>query len=122
MIRRRALAYTVLIVLFAWSMSSLLRRIPQITRQLAAAPASLSAASHASRNMSLSAGGKDRPTESVWDYPRPPALEPTQDRLQVIWKSPAGEETTLVDTTKAYRVLETSHPPTCECAVCRLGS
>jgi uncharacterized protein (DUF427 family) len=45
--------------------------------------------------------------ESVWDYPRPPRLEPVADRVRIVF---AGE--TLVDTNAAYRVLETSHPPT----------
>mgnify|MGYP006436299155 CR=1 FL=1 len=45
--------------------------------------------------------------ESVWDYPRPPALEPVDDRLRVIHQG-----VTLADTTDGYRVLETSHPPT----------
>jgi uncharacterized protein (DUF427 family) len=49
------------------------------------------------------AGGQ----ESVWDYPRPPRVEPTSKRIRVIV---AG--VTLADTTRAYRVLETSHPPT----------
>lgn len=44
--------------------------------------------------------------ESVWDYPRPPRLEPVTERLRVIF---AGE--TIADTTQGYRVLETSHPP-----------
>jgi uncharacterized protein (DUF427 family) len=44
--------------------------------------------------------------ESVWDYPRPPALEPTSKRIRVVF---AGE--TIVDSMSAYRVLETSHPP-----------
>ncbi|MEF3273949.1 MAG: DUF427 domain-containing protein [Chloroflexus sp.] len=44
--------------------------------------------------------------ESVWDYPRPPRLEPTSRRIRVIF---AGE--TLVDSRRAFRVLETSHPP-----------
>jgi uncharacterized protein (DUF427 family) len=45
--------------------------------------------------------------ESVWDYPRPPRLEPVPDRLRVIF---AGVE--IANTTHAFRVLETSHPPT----------
>lgn len=45
--------------------------------------------------------------ESVWDYPRPPRLEPSSKRVRVIFN---GE--TIADTTGAYRVLETSHPPT----------
>ena len=44
--------------------------------------------------------------ESVWDYPRPPKVEPCQRRLRVEFN---GE--TLADTSRAYRVLETSHPP-----------
>lgn len=44
--------------------------------------------------------------ESVWDYPRPPRLEPTAKRIQVVF---AG--VTIADTTDAWRVLETSHPP-----------
>jgi uncharacterized protein (DUF427 family) len=44
--------------------------------------------------------------ESVWDYPRPPRLEPS-DRHVVV--SFAGQ--TLADTRRAHRVLETSQPP-----------
>ena len=44
--------------------------------------------------------------ESVWDYPRPPALEPVAERIMVRF---AGE--VIADTIRAYRVLETSHPP-----------
>jgi uncharacterized protein (DUF427 family) len=44
--------------------------------------------------------------ESVWDYPRPPRLEPISERLRVLF---AGE--VIADTTAAFRVLETSHPP-----------
>ena len=47
------------------------------------------------------------PRESVWDYPRPPRLEATSRRLQVIF---AG--VVVADTTSGFRVLETSHPPT----------
>jgi uncharacterized protein (DUF427 family) len=45
--------------------------------------------------------------ESVWAYPRPPRLEPTSKRIQIVFN-----DVTIVDTTRAYRVLETSHPPT----------
>lgn len=45
-------------------------------------------------------------TESVWDYPRPPRVEPTERRIRV---ELGGE--TIVDTHRAHRVLETSHPP-----------
>lgn len=44
--------------------------------------------------------------ESVWDYPRPPAVEPDTRRVRII----CGGRT-VVDTTDAVRVLETSHPP-----------
>lgn len=44
--------------------------------------------------------------ESVWDYPRPPALEPVDARVRVVFNG-----VTIGDTTNAYRVLETSHPP-----------
>ena len=45
--------------------------------------------------------------ESVWEYPRPPRLEAVSKRIQVVM---AGVK--ILDTTGAYRVLETSHPPT----------
>ncbi|WP_375496872.1 DUF427 domain-containing protein [uncultured Jatrophihabitans sp.] len=45
--------------------------------------------------------------ESVWDYPRPPACV-ASDRHVVVRLG----ETLIADTTAAYRVLETSHPPT----------
>jgi uncharacterized protein (DUF427 family) len=44
--------------------------------------------------------------ESVWDYPRPPRAEPSTKRIRVVFN---GE--TIADTTRAVRVLETSHPP-----------
>lgn len=44
--------------------------------------------------------------ESVWDYPRPPRVEPTQKRIRIMFN---GVE--IVNTTNAKRVLETSHPP-----------
>ncbi|WP_438353145.1 DUF427 domain-containing protein [Microbacterium sp. CJ88] len=44
--------------------------------------------------------------ESVWDYPRPPAVEPVDRRVVIEF---AGE--TIVDTRDVVRVLETSHPP-----------
>ena len=44
--------------------------------------------------------------ESVWDYPRPPRLEPCTRRIRIEF---AG--VLVADTTRAYRVLETSHPP-----------
>lgn len=44
--------------------------------------------------------------ESAWDYPRPPRLEPVKARLVVVL-----DGATIADTTRALRVLETSHPP-----------
>ncbi len=44
--------------------------------------------------------------ESVWDYPRPPRLERTNKNLKIIFN---GE--IIAETNRAYRVLETSHPP-----------
>jgi uncharacterized protein (DUF427 family) len=45
--------------------------------------------------------------ESVWDYPRPPRVEAVPERVRVEF---AGA--VVVDTTRAVRVVETSHPPT----------
>lgn len=44
--------------------------------------------------------------ESVWDYPRPPAVEPVHERVVVRLGG-----VVIADTTDAVRVLETSHPP-----------
>ncbi|CAN5754136.1 DUF427 domain-containing protein [soil metagenome] len=44
--------------------------------------------------------------ESVWDYPRPPRVEPITLRVRVV----VGD-VTLADSINAVRVLETSHPP-----------
>ncbi len=44
--------------------------------------------------------------ESVWDYPRPPKLEPSGRAIRVVH---AG--VTVAATIRALRVLETSHPP-----------
>lgn len=44
--------------------------------------------------------------ESVWDYPRPPRVEPSHKHVTVEFNG-----VTIADTTKAFRVLETSHPP-----------
>ena len=44
--------------------------------------------------------------ESVWDYPRPPRIEATNDRIKIRF---GGE--LIVDTSDVVRVLETSHPP-----------
>jgi uncharacterized protein (DUF427 family) len=44
--------------------------------------------------------------ESVWDYPRPPRIELSKHRVRVEFN---GQ--TVADTKRAYRLLETSHPP-----------
>ncbi|CAN5426396.1 DUF427 domain-containing protein [soil metagenome] len=44
--------------------------------------------------------------ESVWDYPRPPKLEATNKHLKIVFN---GE--IIAETNRAFRVLETSHPP-----------
>lgn len=43
----------------------------------------------------------------MWDYPRPPAVEPTGELVEVLL---AG--VLVASTRAALRVLETSHPPT----------
>jgi len=45
--------------------------------------------------------------ESVWDYPRPPAIQPSSEHVLVRLAT-----TVVADTRRALRVLETSHPPT----------
>ncbi len=47
------------------------------------------------------------PTESVWDYPRPPAVVPSSEHVTVVLGG-----VTIADTTRSLRVCETSHPPT----------
>ncbi len=44
--------------------------------------------------------------ESVWDYPRPPRLEPVTATLKVV-----SHGQTIAETSRGYRLLETSHPP-----------
>ena len=45
--------------------------------------------------------------ESVWDYPRPPALVPSAEHVRVVLGG-----VVIADTRAALRILETSHPPT----------
>ena len=45
--------------------------------------------------------------ESVWDYPRPPRVEPSRETVEVVL---GGEVVARSNAT--FRVLETSHPPT----------
>lgn len=42
----------------------------------------------------------------MWDYPRPPRVEPSGKHIQVIFNG-----VVIADTQQAQRVLETSHPP-----------
>lgn len=44
--------------------------------------------------------------ESVWDYPRPPRIEPTDKRIRAVFNG-----VIIAETRRAKRVLETSHPP-----------
>ncbi len=48
-----------------------------------------------------------REPESVWEYPRPPRVEPSSRRLQVFFGG-----VVIAETARSLRVLETSHPPT----------
>jgi uncharacterized protein (DUF427 family) len=45
-------------------------------------------------------------TGSVWDYPRPPRVEESVRRVRVVFDGQV-----IADSTRALRVLETSHPP-----------
>jgi uncharacterized protein (DUF427 family) len=44
--------------------------------------------------------------ESVWDYPRPPRVEPVPERLRVVVDGEA-----VADTTRGWRVIETAGAP-----------
>ncbi len=46
-------------------------------------------------------------TESVWDYPRPPAAQPSHETVEL-----ALGGVVVARSTRTVRVLETSHPPT----------
>jgi uncharacterized protein (DUF427 family) len=45
--------------------------------------------------------------ESAWDYPRPPRVEPVPERIRAL-----VDGIVIADSSRALRVLETSHPPT----------
>jgi uncharacterized protein (DUF427 family) len=45
--------------------------------------------------------------ESVWDYPRPPRVEPSSATVEIILGG-----VVIARTDRSIRVLETSHPPT----------
>lgn len=47
-----------------------------------------------------------KPTESVWDYPRPPRIERIDWSLKV-----EHEGQVVAETQNGVRILETSHPP-----------
>jgi uncharacterized protein (DUF427 family) len=44
--------------------------------------------------------------ESVWDYPRPPRVEPVGERLRVVVDGEA-----IAETTRGFRVIETAGAP-----------
>ena len=44
--------------------------------------------------------------ENVWDYPRPPALEPVSKRLRIVFGG-----IIIASADGGFRVLETTHPP-----------
>ncbi|GAB4529970.1 MAG: DUF427 domain-containing protein [Pleurocapsa sp.] len=44
--------------------------------------------------------------ESVWDYPRPPRIERSPKKIEVVFNG-----VTIAQSDRAYRILETSHPP-----------
>lgn len=44
--------------------------------------------------------------ESVWDYPRPPKLDPSPDHVEVVHRG-----ITVADSCRSIRILETSQPP-----------
>ena len=48
----------------------------------------------------------EKKPESVWDYPRPPRIEPSSKHVRVVFNG-----VTIAETDRAQRVLETSHPP-----------
>ncbi len=44
--------------------------------------------------------------ESVWDYPRPPRVEAVTKSIKIVFNGAV-----IAETTRAQRILETSHPP-----------
>ncbi|MCW2830316.1 MAG: hypothetical protein JWP31_1008 [Aeromicrobium sp.] len=57
-----------------------------------------------------------RAVENVWDYPRPPSIEPSSEHLVV---ELGGR--VIADTRTSYRICETSHPPTYYLPVAAFG-
>jgi uncharacterized protein (DUF427 family) len=54
----------------------------------------------------FAANEKSQKRESVWDYPRPPKVEKTSKKIQVIF-----QEVTIAETVRAKRVLQTGQAP-----------
>lgn len=96
------------ILAFILSKTRFAQQLPLSVRPFTANPLST-----VQRSMSSDSASNSAKKESVWDYPRPPALEATSKRLRVVYVDPKdGSEIVLADTKNGYRVLETSHPPT----------
>ncbi|EMC92828.1 hypothetical protein BAUCODRAFT_37738 [Baudoinia panamericana UAMH 10762] len=57
--------------------------------------------------MSTTAATASKPTLNPRTFPRPPLCEPTARHLQIKWN-----DHTIAETSSAYWVLETHHPPT----------
>jgi uncharacterized protein (DUF427 family) len=66
----------------------------------------MTAADRSTTDAHESVAADGAPRESVWDYPRPPRVEPSTRRVRVVVGG-----VTLAETRRALRVLETSHPP-----------
>ena len=49
---------------------------------------------------------REQKRESVWDYPRPPRVEPSSRHIRVVFNN-----TTIAETSRTLRILEMSHPP-----------
>jgi len=65
----------------------------------------LSQAGIGHRTVNTNEGGivtTDAPTESVWDYPRPPAMDPVNDHVRIIH---GGQ--VVCESTNTIRILET---------------
>jgi uncharacterized protein (DUF427 family) len=56
--------------------------------------------------MAVEVAANGKPIESVWDFPRPPAIEVVPWRIRVVH---GGE--VICDAPEAVRILETSQPP-----------
>lgn len=91
------------ILAFILSKTRFAQQLPLSVRPFTANPLST-----VQRSMSSDSASNSAKKESVWDYPRPPALEATSKRLRVVYVDPKdGSEIVLADTKNGYRVLET---------------